>query len=736
MSDRKKLRLNPDNFINRELSTLSFNRRVLALALEPSIPLLERLKFVAIVGNNLDEFFMVRVASYVQKMALGLNTARPDGYKPAPLLNQIRQEVTDMMGAQRRIMRDLLHELEAYDVRIHRVNNLTDAQREAIRQYFYSEVYPVLTPLAADHARPFPFISNLSLNLAVSLKRRGSKELEFVRIKVPKTLPRLVNLGRDVGRYGGDFSPDHFVWIEDIIAHNLDLLFAGMEIIENYPFRVTRNADIDYEHEQEDELRDLLSVIEDSLRERRFGSVVRLSVPADISPIMLNRLTDELQVDRDSVVYTVDGALGSSSLFEMMSVDRPELKYPPHVPRVPEQLQHTPDIFAAIRQGDILFHHPYDSFVPVEEFFRQAAKDPAVLAIKATLYRVGKDSAIVQALLDARENDKQVAVLVELKARFDEENNLEWARQLERSGVHVTYGVEELPVKTHAKISLVVRREADGVRRYVHLGTGNYNASTARLYTDLGLFTLQPEIGVDATKIFNRLTGYAPETSYNRLLVAPEFLQKSLTALIDNEIEAAKAGKFARLVFKMNQLEEDVMVRKLYQASAAGVQVDLIVRGICCLRAGVPGLSENIRVRSILGRFLEHPRLYYFHNAPPEQKLYAGSADLMRRNLRNRVEVVFPVLEKRLRKRILRILATDLTSNALAWEMDADGQYQRVERADGEPLVDSQMIFMRDSAGLNIDLHETGIRQRASTVAPDAEPDTETNQQPEETDAP
>ncbi len=699
--------LTPENFINRELSTVDFNRRVLALAQDATIPLLERIKFVAIVGNNLDEFYMVRVGSYLQKLQLGITSSRPDGYTPGRLLDALRDEVTNLMTAQRATMRQLLTELEIYEIVISPIDDLNETEQAAIRDYFYTEVFPVLTPLAADHARPFPFISNLSLNLGVYLRRESDSQLDFVRIKVPEALPRLVNLGRHVSRYSQEaFSKGHFVWIEDVIEHNLDLLFPGMEVAEHYPFRVTRNADIDYEHEKEEELMDISAVIEAGVRERRFGFVVRLSVPYDISDAMLNRLIHELNVDADRDVYMIQGALGSASLFELLQVERPDLKYPPHVPKLPEVVAQGTNIFSAIRQGDILLHHPYDSFMPVEEFFRQAAKDPAVLAIKATLYRVGKDSPVVRALMEARENNKQVAVLVELKARFDEENNLEWTRQLEHQGVHVTYGVEELPVKTHAKIALVIRREGNTLRRYVHLGTGNYNASTARLYTDLALFTNDPDLGEDATRLFNRLTGYAPETSYERLLVAPEYLHSTLLSLIDNEIEAAEAGQEARLIFKMNQLEEDVMIQKLYQASQAGVQVDLIVRGLCCLRAGLPGISENIRVRSILGRFLEHPRIYYFHNAPADQKLYAGSADLMRRNLYNRVETVFPIIDIRLRRKALRILATDLRSNTLVWEMQPDGKYTRITPDADEPLIDSQYIFMQDSAGLDIQLME------------------------------
>jgi len=697
--------LTPENFTNRELSTIDFNRRILDLAEDESIPLLERVKFVAIVGSNLDEFYMVRVASYIQKRRLGINRTRPDGYTPNQLLVEIRERVQALMERQRRLMRELFGELRTHGITIRKLAETKASTREAVRAYFYEEVFPVLTPLAADHARPFPFISNLSLNIGVHLQTVDdeSEHLEFVRIKVPETLPRIISLERIINKYSGYHDcVDTFVWIEDVIADNLDLLFPGMHIMEHFPFRVTRNADIDYEHEQEDDdLGDISVIIEAGVRGRRFGEVVRLSVPENTSRSILDRLIHELGVDEERDVYIVPGALGSASLFDLMQVDRPELKFPAYVPNVPEFMQLGTSIFKEIASRDILVHHPYDAFTPVEEFFRRAAHDPNVLAIKATLYRVGKNSPVVTALMDARDNDKQVAVLVELKARFDEENNLEWARALEDKGVHVIYGVEKLPVKTHAKVSLVVRKEGDGLKRYVHLGTGNYNASTARLYTDFGLFTCNSEIAEDATRMFNRLTGYAPNTRYKRLLVAPEGLINNLLHLIDNEIDAAKAGKRAHLIFKMNQLEEDVMIQKLYEASQAGVKVDLIVRGLSCLRAGLPGISDNIRLVSICGRFLEHPRVFYFANAPEDQQIYAGSADLMRRNLYNRVEVVYPVFDLRLRQRILRVLKTDLSNNTFAWEMQPDGSYVRLSPAEGEPPINSQEILMENREGLD-----------------------------------
>ena len=694
--------LTPENYTNREISWIEFNRRVLALAQDTSIPLLERVKFLAIFSNNLDEFYMVRVASWHNKFKLGIGSKRPDGYTPQQLLIEIRALVAELIRQQRQTMREVMDELAQHNICISQVEQLSTDEQSAVRAYFHDQVFPVLTPLAVDHARPFPFISNLSLNLAVWLKREGfENEQDFVRIKVPDVLPRLVNLNEVLHRYDG--SPNQreiFLWQEDIIANNLDLLFPGMTVLEHHPFRVLRNSDIDYEYEKEDPLLDMSALIEESIRERQFGSVVRLSVPESIDERTLNWLIQELNVVPQRDVYRVNGALGVSALFELASLDRPELKYPAYVPRIPEPLSQPKDIFTAIRQADILLHHPYDSFSPVEDFFWAAASDPNVLAIKTTLYRVGKNSPVVQALAEARENDKQVAVLVELKARFDEENNLEWARLLERKGVHVTYGVEDLPVKTHAKVALVVRREVDGVRRYVHLGTGNYNSTTARIYTDLGLFTCDTQIGNDALHLFNRLTGYAPATIYKRLLVAPEYLLDHLLALIDNEIAAAHEGKPAHLVFKMNQLEEDTIIRKLYQASQAGVQIDLIVRGLCCLRPGIPGISDNIRVRSIVGRYLEHSRIYYFRNAPPDQRVYMGSADLMRRNLLNRVEVVFPVLDERMQRRAIAILMTGLLDNQNAWALEPEGHYVRVQPQGDAPPRDSQAIFMENSAGL------------------------------------
>ncbi len=699
------IKLDSSNYINRELSWIEFNRRVLEQAKDETLPLLERIKFLAIFSSNTDEFFMVRVAALQNKIKANAPTTRPDGIPHPLVLQKIREQILPLMNEQRELIRDLLGRLEQHGVVIAAMERLPDEIRSVLRDYFYENVFPVLTPLAVDTTRPFPFISNLSLNLAVTLSRQKNnhEHYEFVRLKIPDhTIPRLIDVCEILRRRGMTPSHDYlFVWLEDLIADNLDLLFPGMKVVKHAPFRITRNADIDYEYELDNPYANMTDLIEEKLDQREFGSIVRLSVPETMDAPTLEMLIRRLEISRERDVYRINGALGGASLMQLLSVDKPELKDPPYTPRVPNGLLERSTIFDAIRKRDYMLHVPYDSFAPVEAFFQQAASDPDVLAIKATLYRVGRKSPIVRALMDARENDKQVTVLVELKARFDEENNLEWARQLDDIGVHVIFGVEELPVKTHAKVALVVRREADGVRRYVHLSTGNYNSSTARLYTDIGLFTSHREIADDVSHLFNRLTGFAPGTSYKRLLVAPEYLHTALIQLIDGEIAAAQAGKPARIIFKMNQLEEDVMIAKLYEASQAGVQVDLLVRGICCLRPGIPGLSDRIRVISILGRFLEHSRIFYFQNAPPDQQIYLGSADLMRRNLYNRVEVVFPVLDPALQRNVLRILATSLRDNLKAWELKPDDSYQRVPRSDGDAPIDSQAQFMLDSYGLD-----------------------------------
>lgn len=680
----------PKLYINRELSMLEFNYRVLEEALDPDIPLLERVKFLAIFANNLDEFFMIRVSGLREQVAAGVTETPPDGLTPAQQLAAIRKRLLPMLEAQYRCLReDILPRLQEHRIEILPYHSLSDDRKEALHLFFESEVFPVLTPLAVDPGRPFPHISNLSLNLAVLLEDRARQQ-HFARLKVPQTLPRLVPVHEVMSRYQGKRSGKHmqFVFLEELIAANLETLFPGMHILEAHPFRVTRNADVEIE---EDEASDLLETIEAGVRQRRFGRVVRLEVQEDMPAYLLDLLKAHLNIER-SEIYQLPSPLGMSQLFELAALDVPALKDPPFVPAIPEVLSRNEDIFSAIRQQDILLHHPYDSFLPVIQFFRQAAHDPQVLAIKTTLYRVGSNSPIVHALLEAQENGKQVAVLVELKARFDEENNIVWARKLEAQGVHVVYGL--LGLKTHCKVALVVRREEDGLRRYVHLSTGNYNATTARVYTDLGLLTCRPDLGSDASELFNRLTGYAPEAKYHKLMVAPEYLREQFDQLLCREIAHAQAGREARLILKMNALVDARLIRRLYEASMAGVRIDLLVRGICCLRPGLKGISENIRVTSVVGRFLEHTRIYYFANGG-QPEIYMGSADLMPRNLDRRVETVFPVEDEALKARLFdEILRISMMDNVKARELQPDGTYKRLRPAKGEPAIDSQTWFL------------------------------------------
>ena len=680
----------PKLFINRELSMLEFNFRVLEEALDSSIPLLERVKFLAIFANNLDEFFMIRVSGLREQVAAGVTETPPDGLTPAQQLAAIRKRLLPMLEKQYRSFHDdIVPKLKQHHISVMDYDSLPDDRKDALRLYFESEIFPVLTPLAVDPGRPFPHISNLSLNLAVLLLD-SDQQRRFARVKVPQALPRLVPVHQIAHRYSGVRVGKHkqFVFLEELIAANLESLFPGMQILESHPFRVTRNADMEIE---EDEASDLLETIEAGVRQRRFGRVVRLEVQHDMPQFLLELLKGYLNVER-SDIYQLNSPLGMSQLFELASIDVPHLKEPPYVPVIPAVLSQSNDIFAVIRSHDVMLYHPYDSFLPVIQFFRQAAHDPQVLAIKTTLYRVGSNSPVVNALLEAQENGKQVAVLVELKARFDEENNIVWARKLEAQGVHVVYGL--LGLKTHCKVALVVRREADGLRRYVHLSTGNYNAATARIYTDIGLLTSRIDLGIDASELFNRLTGYAPAATYRKLLVAPEYLRERFDQLIRREIEHAQAGREARLIFKMNALVDARLIRRLYEASMAGVQIDLSVRGICCLRPGIEGVSENIRVTSVVGRFLEHPRIYYFANGG-QPEVYMGSADLMPRNLDRRVETIFPVEDNALKDRLLNeILAISLKDNVKARELQPDGSYVRLRPKAGEKAIDSQVWFM------------------------------------------
>ena len=680
-------------YLNRELSQLEFFRRVLEEAQDERNPLLERIKFLSIVGSNLDEFFMVRVGGLKQQIAAGVVELSLDGLTPAEQLAPIRKAVSALLGEARNCLQnDLLPKLDEVGIHILGYDELNARQKAFVRKFFEKVIFPVLTPLAFDPGRPFPHISNRSLNLAV-LIRDGAGKDHFARVKVPGTLPRLLPLTRSSGgaRKDGTVPRDHyFVWLEQTIAAHLEALFPGMDILATHPFRVVRDADILI---QELEAYDLLETMEQSVRRRRFGSVVQVLVnkamPADVRHI----LSENLEVERRDI-YTIDGPLGLSDLMSLAQIERHDLKEPPFLPATPSILNtdHDHDIFAAIRRGDTLLHHPYDSFTPVVEFLQAAARDPDVLAIKQTLYRVGRNSPVVEALLEAATNGKQVAVLVELKARFDEESNIGWAKRLEAEGVHVVYGL--LGLKTHSKIALVVRKEGEGVRRYVHLATGNYNGVTAQVYTDLGLFTCDEAIGADATDLFNYLTGYSAKHDYHKLLVAPINLRAHLEHLIRREIGHQRRKGHGHLIFKVNAIVDRPMIKLLYRAAQAGVRVDLLVRGICCLRPGVPGLSDNIRVTSIVGRFLEHSRIYYFHNDGQEE-VYLGSADLMTRNLDRRVEVLFPVEDEGLVRHLRdEVLTTYMADNVKARCLEADGRYVRRQATSGQPVVHSQLAFL------------------------------------------
>lgn len=678
----------PSLYINRELSNIEFNRRVLHET-QAEHPLLESTKFLAIFHSNMDEFFMVRVSGLKQQFKLGLTTTAADGLLPREQLASVHRTLTQLFAEANSIWRDQLYpQLREANVQVLRYEELSKAQRNKVRDYFEREIFPVLTPLASDPSRPFPHISNLSLNLAVHVRDPKTGELRFARVKVPPGLPRLVPLKR--------FDPDQlstpavqkFVWSEEVIAANLDRLFPGMKVEAAYPFRVTRNSDMELQEEEAD---DLLLMMEDNLRQRHFGQVVRLEIDENMPGEVRDILVSNLEVESYDV-YTTNGPLGLSSLWELHRLERPDLKDRPFTPRTPAYLQNAPgNIFSVLKQRDILLHHPYDSFSPVINLLETAADDPDVLAIKITLYRVGSNPPVVQALKKARLNGKQVAAVVELKARFDEETNIHWAQELESAGVHVAYGL--IGLKTHCKVTLIVRRERDGIRRYVHLSSGNYNDGTARLYTDIGYMCRDEEMGADAGDVFNFLTGYSRLEDYRKFLVAPVSIRRNLLDFIKRETALGPKG---RIIFKCNSLVDGEVIRHLYMASRAGVKIDLIVRGICCLRPGLPGVSDNIQVISIVGRFLEHSRIYYFHNNG-EPSLYLGSADLMPRNLDRRVEVLFPIESPEMQREIVEgILAVCLRDTAKSHVLQSDGHYtarRYLLNGDG-PLFDSQQWFM------------------------------------------
>jgi len=696
-------------YFNPELAWLEFNTRVLEEAERETRPLLERVKFLAIFHSNLDEFFMIRVAGLHEQIRAGLTTIGRDGLTPAEQLAAVRAGVRGLLARQHRLWtEELMPALARNRVFLHNYAELNPEQRAAARGYYDREIFPVLTPLAVDPGHPFPHISTLSLNLAVVVEDPVRGRL-FARVKVPAILPRLVAVPAPADAEPGE---THFVWVEQLISAHLDTLFPGLAVREYFVFRVTRDADIAI---LEDEAGDLLRSVELSLRKRHFGSSVRLelqgSLPEDLEGLLVRHL-DLTPLD----IYHGDGPLGMRDLMAAYALDRPELKDEPLQPVVPRAWNG--DVFEAIRRGDILLHHPYDSFTPVVQFIEAAAADPDVLTIKLTLYRIGQNSPLVPALIQARENNKQVAVLVELKARFDEESNIEWAKELEQAGVHVVYGL--LGLKTHCKVALVVRREADGIRRYVHLSTGNYNASTARQYTDIGLLTCRPDFGADASELFNYLTGFSRQERYRKLLVAPVSLREELERRIRREIAWARRGKPARLLFKMNTLQDYPSTDLLYEAAAAGVQVDLIVRGICIARPNLPELAGRLQVISIVGRFLEHSRAYYFANGGDEE-LFLGSADLMPRNLDRRVEALFPIEDSAMR-RFLKddVLERYLLDTVGARRLRGDGRYEPVEPAAGSAPFGIQEWLMEEARRLAerpIDLSGTP-RSDAPAVSP------------------
>jgi polyphosphate kinase len=682
-------------YFNRELSLLEFQRRVLEEAQDENNPLLERVKFLSIFGSNMDEFFMVRVSGIRKLVEAHITEELPDGLTPREQLAAIRKLALELYEVAHHCLdRKLLPEMEKSGIHLLNYPQLTKSQQERVDTYFREVVHPVLTPLALDPGHPFPHISNLSLNLAIVIRDPKGTE-KFARLKVPDTLARLVPIKRSSGatRKDGTIPRHHyFVWLEQVITANIGLLFPGMEIVAVHPFRVIRDADVEI---QEIEADDLLENMQQSIRRRKFGSVVQVAIYDSMPEDIRNLLVENLEI-RPTDVFVQNHPLGLASLWQLYdSVEMHELKYPPYKARTLTQFQNASsgeDIFAAIRQGNILIHHPYDSFSSVIEFLNASARDPQVLAIKQTLYRVGHNSPVVDALLDASERGKQVAVLVELKARFDEESNIGWARMLEQAGVHVVYGLVGL--KTHCKVGMVVRQEGEGIRRYVHMATGNYNYVTSTAYEDIGVFTCDDAIGADATDLFNFLTGYSTQPSYRKLLVAPVNLRQKLEGLIQREIDHAKNDEPARLIIKVNALVDLQIIRLLYQASQAGVKVDLLVRGICCLKPGVKGISENIRVISVLGRYLEHSRIYYFYNGGSEE-IYLGSADLMPRNLNHRVEVIFPV-EDAGNLRYLRdhVLETYFKDNSRTRIMQPNGAYKRNHPRENAETVNVQEWLM------------------------------------------
>ncbi|MEV2219533.1 RNA degradosome polyphosphate kinase [Nocardia vinacea] len=688
--DADAQRLPRDRYLNRELSWLDFNTRVLALAEDASLPLLERAKFLAIFASNLDEFYMVRVAGLKRRAETGLSVRSADGRSPTEQLELIAARAQEIADRHARVFLDsVLPSLTAEGIAVIDWSDLDDDERQRLSAYFQDQVFPVLTPLAVDPAHPFPYISGLSLNLAVTVKDSSTGGEHFARVKVPDNVDRFVRVRRtDSGSPVAAFLP-----MEALIAAHLDLLFPGMKVVEHHSFRITRNADFEVDEDRDE---DLLQALERELARRRFGSPVRLEVSDDMTEHMLDLLLRELEVDPGDVIQ-VPGLLDLSCLWQVYGVDRPNLKDAPYVPATPPAFgeRETPrNVFQALREGDVLVHHPYDSFsTSVQRFIEQAAADPQVLAIKQTLYRTSGDSPIVNALIDAAEAGKQVVALVEIKARFDEQANIKWARALEQAGVHVVYGL--IGLKTHCKTCLVVRREGSTIRRYCHIGTGNYNPKTARLYEDVGLLTAAPEIGADLTDLFNSLTGYSRKANYRNLLVAPQGVRAGIIERIQREIELARQGVPARIRMKANAIVDEQVIDALYRASQAGIPVQIVVRGICGLRPGVEGMSENIEVRSILGRFLEHSRIMHFQ---AQDQYWIGSADMMHRNLDRRVEVMAQVKDPKLREQLGSVFDSALYPTTRCWVLQADGSWHASpDGADrnGVEVRDHQQFMMR-----------------------------------------
>lgn len=679
---------NPEYYKNRELSWISFDRRVLSEANDKNIPLMERLKFLSITASNLDEFFMIRVASLKDMVHAGYKKKDIAGLTAKEQLNELNVETHQLVDDMYKTFNKLLvPELKSNGlVLVSCYEELNEKEAKWVDKFFMDNVYPVLTPMAVDSSRPFPLIRNKTLNIGALVKKKdGNEEIEFATVQVPGVLDRLVEIGVDGSR--------KIILLEEIIEKNINKLFLNYEIVSAGPFRIMRNADLTID---EDEAADLLKEIEKQIKKRQWGEAIRLEIEESLDPALLEILKKELEIEKNDV-YKIDGPLDLTFLMKMYGLDGFEhLKEEKYTPQSVPEIEQGESIFDAIKRGDILLHHPYQTFTPVVDFIKQAAKDPEVLAIKQTLYRVSGNSPIIAALAQAAENGKQVSVLVELKARFDEENNILWAKMLEKAGCHVIYGLVGL--KTHSKITLVVRREEDGIKRYVHLGTGNYNDSTAKLYTDIGLLTCSEQIGEDATAVFNMLSGYSEPLYWNKLTLAPLWLKDRFLDLIKREEEHALKGREAHIIAKMNSLCDADIIKALYKASAAGVKIELIIRGICCLKTGILGVSENITVRSIVGTFLEHSRIYYFKNDGNEE-IYCSSADWMPRNLERRVEILFPVEEPALRDKCKKILEKQLKDTRKAHILGADGSYKKVDKR-GKELFDSQQYFCDEAVEL------------------------------------